>query len=212
LHPVGEQPHSVYWWRRAVFLAVVALAFLTMYAVFGRGGGGGGKSHVVASTSQRPSTTVPPTSSAAVSTPATTTAAPSTTAPARPVACVASQLTIAAAADAKSYPVGAKPKLSLLVTNRGPLPCIDDLADSKIELRVLSGGARVWGSHDCAVAPGTSPQTLPVGMVVRRTVEWSGLSSQPGCAGERQVVPAGTYSVTALLAGQAGPPVSFTFN
>ena len=92
----------------------------------------------------------------------------------------------------------------MVVTNRGPAPCVQDLSDSQIELRVYNGSARVWGSHDCLVQPGTSPSTLPVGQPIRRAVEWSGLSSQPGCAGVRTRVAAGTYTLYAYLAGQAG--------
>jgi hypothetical protein len=217
MHPVGDEPPSVYWRRRLAVFTVVALAFLTMYAVLYRGGG---KSTPAASASTTPSRTttspIPPKSSPSVTSVAATqpTSAPSITPapPASPVACAVAALSISAGSNAKSYPAGATPVLSLQVTNKGALPCIEDLSDSKIELRVFSGGARVWGSHDCAVAPGTSLQTLPVGKVVRRTVQWSGLSSQPGCAGERQRVPAGTYTVTALLAGHAGTTATFTLN
>jgi len=97
------------------------------------------------------------------------------------------------------------------VTNKGPAPCVTDLADKKIELRVYSGSARVWGSQDCLVQPGVNLVTLPVGQPIKRTIEWSGLSSQPACAGIRQQVPAGSYTVYALLAGQQGAPANFTF-
>ena len=127
-----------------------------------------------------------------------------------PVNCTPSQLRIKAASNAKAYPVNATPLLSLIVTDAGPLPCIADLADKQIELRVFAGSARVWGSHDCEVQPGTSRVTLPVGTAIQREIEWSGLSSQPGCAGVRQRVPAGTYTVFALLAGRQGTAATFT--
>ena len=129
-----------------------------------------------------------------------------------PIACTAAQLHIAAATDASSYRVGAKPNLAIVVTNAGPSPCVTDLADPQIELRVYSGSARVWGSHDCQVQPGTSNETLPVGEPIRRVIAWSGLSSQPGCAGVRQRVPAGTYTLYALLAGRQGTTATFTFS
>jgi hypothetical protein len=118
---------------------------------------------------------------------------------------------MSAASDAKTYPVGAKPVLALIVTNAGTRPCVADLADKQIELRVFAGSARVWGSHDCEIQPGSSKQTIPVGQPIRREIQWSGLSSQPACAGVRQRVPAGTYTVFALLSGREGKTATFTF-
>lgn len=97
-----------------------------------------------------------------------------------------------------------------MVTNQGPLPCVQDLSDSQIELRIYNGSARVWGSHDCLVQPGTSLSTLPVGQQIKREIEWSGLSSQPGCAGVRTRVAAGTYTLSAYLAGHAGTTTTFS--
>jgi hypothetical protein len=107
--------------------------------------------------------------------------------------------------------VGDKPVVALVVTNTGPEACVTDLADKQIELRVYSGSARIWGSHDCQVQPGSATQTLPVGRPTRRQIEWSGLSSQPGCAGVRQRVPAGNYTVFVFLSNQRGKTASFSF-
>jgi hypothetical protein len=100
--------------------------------------------------------------------------------------------------------------LILQVTNNGATNCTQDLADSQVELRVYNGAARVWGSHDCHVEPGAAVKTLVADTTVGVQVTWSGLSSQPGCAGTRQRVGAGTYTVYALLAGTQGTPAQFT--
>jgi hypothetical protein len=139
----------------------------------------------------------------AVSTGAVSTgAAASGAAPAPPARCLRSQLTVAGATDAASHRVNSTPVLAIVITDVGPRPCVADLSDAQIELRLFSGSARVWGSHDCVVQPGTSLQTLPVGRPVRRGIRWSGLSSQPKCAGTRLRVGAGTYTLFALFAGQ----------
>ena len=218
LHPVGNLGPSVYWRRRLLLVVAVVLAAVTAVVVFhssgsSKGGGGAAASQSTtsppASSSLASSTTASRTvgSSGATSAPGTTSSA----AAAGPVACTAGQLSIAAASDAASYPVGAKPDLAIVVTDKGPAPCVADLADPQIELRVYAGSARVWGSHDCQVEPGTSLQTLPVGEPIRRVIQWSGLSSQPGCAGVRQRVPAGTYTLNALLAGREGAKATFAF-
>jgi hypothetical protein len=205
LHPVGELAPSVYWKRRVFLLAAVVLVLVTIAVLVARAGGGdkpkSGAAFTPAGQSTPPATDVQrtPTSSTARS----TTAASSSSA-AAPKACIASQLSIAAATGTKNYPAGAKPTVSIVVTNKGPTPCVQDLSDSQIELRVYNGSARVWGSHDCALQPGTAPATLPVGQPIRRDVQWSGLSSQPACAGTRTRVGAGTYTLFAILSGQQG--------
>jgi hypothetical protein len=123
---------------------------------------------------------------------------------------VATQLLITAATGAQTYKVGESPVVSIVVTNRGPTPCVANLSDRLIDLQVSSGAARVWGSHDCATAPDTAAVTLPVQQATRRDVQWSGLSSQVGCAGTRARVPAGAYTLSAALSGQAGTSVAFT--
>lgn len=213
LHPVGDLAPSVYWRRRVLLVAALVLVILSGYALLT-----GGSSTPSGAPTDGTSTSVGGSSSSSGSSASTPTSASSTpsvsrtsSTPAEVIACSKSQLAISAATDAKSYPVGAKPELSLVVKNRGPRPCIADLADRQIELRVYAGSARVWGSHDCQIAPGTSPATLPVGQPISRQIQWSGLSSQVACAGVRQRVPAGTYTVYAYLSGQQGTPASFTF-
>ena len=220
LHPVGELAPSVYWRRRGLLLATLLLAGVTVYALFFRGGGGGppaggqtfsgsghsGSGHSGSGGSGSGHGGSAGTSHSA-STTGTTEAASSTT---TALACAPNQLTIAAASSAASYPAGAKPTVAIVVTNKGPAPCVQDLSDSQIELRVYNGSARVWGSHDCLIQPGTAPATLPVGQPIRREIQWSGLSSQPACAGTRTRVAAGRYTLFAYLSGRQGSTSTFT--
>lgn len=126
-------------------------------------------------------------------------------------ACLPASLSIRSATDAPSYPVNASPALRIVIANTSPQPCTADLSDQQIELFVYFGEARIWGSHDCNIEPGTAVQTLPAGQPVTREIVWSGLSSEPGCAATRQRAPAGTYTLRATLAGVAGTPVTFVF-
>lgn len=211
LHPVGSRPPSVYWFRRGMLLALVILLVVTVYAIFFHGGGNQKPNAGAGFTATGQST--PPTTETQRST-ASTPTSPSRTAASSsaslPKACTAAQLSVAASTSAASYPANAKPVVAIVVTNIGSAPCIQDLADSQIELRVYNGSARVWGSHDCAIAPGVSQATMPVKQPIRREVQWSGLSSQPGCTGTRTRVGAGTYTLHALLAGHEGKTTTFT--
>jgi hypothetical protein len=126
-----------------------------------------------------------------------------------PQQCDLTALKLAALTDKPSYQVGDQPTLMLQVTNTAATACVQDLADQQVELRVYNGESRVWGSHDCQVEPGTSNSTLTAGQSVRVSIVWSGLSSQPNCAGTRQRVRAGTYTLYASLAGHEAASTQF---
>lgn len=217
-HPVGSQPPSVYWRRRLLLLGslvlVVVLLALTIRAM-GSGGhpaASGKGSATTASTQVDTSTS--PTTSASVTTGNSPSSTGSSGAPSSAAAppCATKDLSIAAVVGKPSYQVGDQPLLELQVTNVGPAPCVQDLADHAVELRVYNGESRVWGSHDCQIQPGTDNKTLAVQRPVQVAVTWSGLTSQPKCAGTRQRVGAGTYTLYAVLSGKTGTAQQFTIS
>jgi hypothetical protein len=217
-HPVGSQPPSVYWRRRLLLIGslvlVVVLIALTVKAMrsdssptaAGTAGSTTPKVHVVTSSSA--SSTASTTSGNSPSSSGSSGRSSSATA----LPCAAKDLSIAAVVGKPSYQVGDQPLLELQVTNVSHAPCVQDLADKAVELRVYNGASRVWGSHDCQVQPGTDNKTLAVQRPVQVAVTWSGLTSQPKCAGTRQRVGAGTYTLYALLSGQTGKAKQFTIS
>ena len=215
LRPVGNLPASVYWRRRVlVVIPLVALVVLTFYVALSPGGKNDSTSPVAStsSLSSPPATSSSPAASPTTSTsPTPTTSAPPSSAPATAVAaCVATSLQVAAVTSAKSYKVGTEPVLSLQVTNTGMKPCTQDLADGQIVLTVYNGDARVWGSHDCKIEPGTDVSTLSPNRPVKLSITWTGTSSVPGCKAQRVRVAAGTYTLKASLASITGTPTTFT--
>lgn len=126
------------------------------------------------------------------------------------VPCVPSVLGVAATTDARQYRLDQRPELEIQVTNTGEAPCTANLSDSQIELLVYNGWSRVWGSHDCQVRPGDSPVTLAPRQTALRSIRWSGMSSQPHCAGTRQHVGIGNYTLHARFAGTDGRTATFT--
>src|SRR4051794_5693250 len=218
-HPVGSQPPSVYWRRRLVVLGtvVVLLVLIAMtLKVISSGGGdpAGAQGTPQSSAAQKtsgakslprstPARRVSTSSSRARTTPRSSTAAP-------PPSCASKDLAVSAVTGKSSYQVGDHPLLELQVTNTGAAPCVQDLADKQVELRVYNGESRVWGSHDCQIEPGTNERTLAVDLPVRVAIPWSGLTSQPHCAGTRQRVGAGTYTLYAALSGKTGKATQFT--
>jgi cytoskeletal protein RodZ len=230
-HPVGSQPPAVYWRRRLAFLGtlliLVVLVIVTARVLLGGDGaaeplaGTGSPTQTssrASSQSSPTSTSASHTSSSASSSTSTTSGASSSTTTPPPQRCDRSKLEVRAVTDATSYHVGDKPKLMLQVTDTAKTPCVQDLADPQIELRVYNGESRVWGSHDCKILAGTSDVTLLPAKPVRVTIVWSGLSSRENSAhttaacGPRQVVGAGTYTLYPYLAGKGGNASQFSIS
>jgi hypothetical protein len=218
LHPVGSQPPSVYWRRRLfVFGSIIVLLVLVVITIKVATSGGADPAAAdgtktaprptqpAPSTTSRHSSTAPKTSTSRSSSPRTNTSVP-------PATCVVKDLGIAAVVGKTGYRVGDQPLVELQVTNKGSKPCVQDLADKQVELKVYNGESRVWGSHDCKIQSGTSLHTLTPKTPVRVAITWSGLSSQPGCAGTRQRVGAGTYTLYAVLSGRTGTATQFTIS
>jgi hypothetical protein len=217
-HPVGPQTPSVYWRRRLLLVGslglLLVLLILTVRTATSDGNAApeaGGRTSPVVSTPVGDTSHSPAATSSSAARTSSSAATGRTSSPAA-LPCDPANLQVQAVAGRASYHVGDQPVLELQVTNVGPQPCVQDLADKQVELRVYNGESRVWGSHDCLVQPGTNMRTLAVDMPVRVAITWSGLSSQPNCAGTRQRVGAGTYTLYALLSGHTGKATQFTIS
>ena len=184
--PVGPEPASTYWQRRAVVAtgAVLVLALLTTLLT-----GGSDEPDRLAG--------VPvPTATSAATAGASASPQPGPTpTPAATAICQPQALKVEALADKESYAVGSTPRLSLRVTNTGATPCTRDLGQAAVELLVFSGKDRIWSSDDCAPGGAKNVVTLPPGKPQVQRVTWNGRRSRPGCAGDKESALAGTYRV-----------------
>jgi len=112
--------------------------------------------------------------------------------------------------ERSSYKVGQQPVLMLEAINTKPTACTESFGDDNVELRIYNGEMRIWGSNDCSAGAAESVErVLEPGVPVRVRIQWSGLTSQPECAGTRQRVNAGTYSLYPRLDGQDGSAAQF---
>ncbi|HET6876577.1 MAG TPA: hypothetical protein VFH38_03525 [Jatrophihabitans sp.] len=248
-HPVGNQHPSVYWRRRLLLFAALALLVvllaLTVRAMSSNAAGkpaaagpqhsapagpaatshsssgstaasSAGRSnhrqHQHATESKQSSSVANSASSSASSSAPDAASSGASTSAAPPARCQAKDLDIRAVVARPSYQVGQRPEVELQVTNTGTQPCVQDLADKQVVLKIYNGESRVWGSHDCQIEPGTDDRVLAVGSPVRVSITWSGLTSQPNCAGTRQRVGAGTYTLYASLSGHTGKAAQFTIS
>lgn len=162
-------------------------------------------------------TKTPPPSASASATPSTGTDSPSPSpdasteqAPAI-VACEASDIEVAAVADAATYAAGVMPKLSISLTNKGAKDCTIDVGSTTQVFTVSSGDDVWWRSTDCQENPSSMIATLTAGTTVtsKDPVTWDRTrSSVETCTQEnRQRAPGGgaSYHVEVSIGGFTSP-------
>lgn len=188
--PVGPEPASTYWQRRAVVATGLVLLLALGSSLLT--GGSDAPDELAQMPRPTPSATgATPSASAVPSSSATPSASPS----AAVAICQPEALRIEALTDSDSYAVGASPRLTLRVTNTGTSPCTRDLGQAAVELVVFSGRDRIWSSDDCAPGGPNDVTTLEPGKAVSQRVTWNGRRSRPGCEGDKEQAEPGTYRV-----------------
>ena len=180
LHPVGPLPERVYWTRRGVALAVLAVLIIAI-AVSCSGG----------SSSGHPATSTTPTASPTPSTGPTVTAA----------ACRRGQLTVTASTDATTYTAGVLPHLQVSIRNTGSLPCELTESPRTRSWTIVSGTDQVWTTVGCQAASTAHTTTLKAGGAVRHTIVWNRHRSGKGCTVSTTEATAGTYQLTVSVNG-----------
>ncbi|WP_222262541.1 MucR family transcriptional regulator [Modestobacter marinus] len=220
LHPVGPLPAVVYWRRRLLVLGcAVGLLGGGGWVTAAAMGSDPEESTATAATGPAPA---PPVldqvvpSLAAVELPTTT---PAPTGVPEPVApgpveggpCTDDMISVEVRSDPASAPVGSKPTFHLVVTNVAPVSCVRTLDKGLQEVVLLDGaGTRLWGSNDCFPEAGSDVRTLAPGEAADFSVLWSGLGSEPGCAGDRAALPPGQYVLRARLDTKTSPDAALT--
>jgi hypothetical protein len=101
---------------------------------------------------------------------------------------------------------GSKPTLEIVVRNVSDVPCVRRI-DKDLQEIVLADaeGDRVWGSNDCFPEQSDRSRTLLPGEGVALTIVWGGLTSTPGCAGERTTPAVGVYAMRGRLDTKTTP-------
>jgi len=127
-NPVGPQPPSVYWRRRAVvLLGLLAVIIVIVLIIVRPGAEGAGRE-----------------------TPAPT-AGPSNTPVANEAgaACNPAVIDIVPVTDATNYPAGVQPQISMSITNTGSAACTLDVGTAAQAYYIVSGSDPIWNSRDC---------------------------------------------------------------
>ncbi len=230
LHPVGPEPPHVYWRRRFILLAIVAVLLFALTQRFGgdddtvrtrtdTSGASAAEEQAtppatatptaarsVAATpppADTPTATAEPTSTEPSPTPTPTPTEPTPAKSPSPKAvalCSRDALQVDVRADARAYPAGTTPQLSLSVTNTSARPCRIDVGPRATELILTSGGQPTWSSDDCDPPGASGVRALRPDERWRTTVAWPRKRTAAGC--EDPIAPAlpGTY----VLVGRVG--------
>jgi len=95
-------------------------------------------------------------------------------------------------------------------TLRSSSPCINSTGERQVFTAYDANGKRIWSTVDCFPGTGTDVRLMQPGESLQYNIKWSGTTSQPGCAGDRLLVPAGNYTIVASIGGLKGSPVKLT--
>jgi len=169
-NPVGPQPPSVYWRRRAVLaLGLIAVVVIIVLIVV-RPGSGSAEPGAAATTSAPPADAAP-------SEPAATETAPAADATADPAdtstegasdaaTCSTRDIELKPVTDKTSYAATELPQISMSITNSGRADCSIDLGSAQQTLVITSGEEQYWSSKDCQVNGTNQVVTLTAGQTL----------------------------------------------
>jgi hypothetical protein len=190
LRPVGHLPASVYWFRRGLVLAVLAVLFFLIVRLFS---GGGDDPQNTAAT--EPSTTPP---AAAPTTTPTDTATPTrtTTPPPRDTKCSGSDVRVEVLPANRKIVSGSA--LNFVVRLEAVSDgCKATIDPSALTVTVMSGTDLIWTTTHCGQAIPRATLVVAKGKQTASTVPWNGHRSGPGCLPGQPVAKPGTYVVKA---------------
>ena len=227
LHPVGPEPASTYWLRRALVVGVVAalialFALLipngetTQLAVPAAGTASPTSSAAVTPAPASPSTSSTPTSTRSAKAESTAKASSKSTAtskstasakpkakateapPAGPALCDPGDLR-ATLTGTPRVRVKKVAVFNLSLINGSKKTCRISVNAENFELKITTGKDTIWTTGDCS----TSVRSINADVASQKAavwrMKWNGRGSAPGCKSESEVPKAGSYVATAQL-------------
>jgi hypothetical protein len=223
---VGPHPPAVYWRRRALVAAGVAvLVLLGWYALNGSGGSkpaavgsapaatGGPPTGVASGAASGPGDLASP---SFVPAPPDTTTSPSAARSAPPPSvapCTDEQIAVTVAASPSPGVVGGTFTFTIAIASRTEGWCARDLGPGAQEIRILRDGALLFSSDSCNSDRRSDVRAFAAGDAVRYRYSWSSYRTTPhDCTQATTPAPAGTYQVVARIGTKVSAPAAFTIN
>lgn len=188
VRPVGPRPARVYWARRLLVLAVVAVLVAGLAKVFA---GGDDAKPAAARPTAAPSSATP------------------TPAPHRAGPCRHRDLSVTASTDAPSYAAGVLPHLSAVVRNTAADPCRFRTAPQQRVWSIRSGADEVWSSADCTRSDAAAHSRLRPGKTIVYSLVWNRHRSAQGCPATTPAAAPGTYRLDVTINGVPARTVVF---
>ncbi len=111
-------------------------------------------------------------------------------------ACEPRDMVVGLTGTKNTYTGKDRPRFRLTVVNTGRRACTFGVGPKELEVRISSGGDRLWTSAQCVHRSGSSIQMLRRGMPYVATVIWDRKRSSSDCAGRRPAARPGTYIAT----------------
>jgi hypothetical protein len=125
------------------------------------------------------------------------------------VACTPGDVVITVFASQGSYAPGQPPEFDVDVVSTADGTCTFNIGPRYLALVITAGRKRVWGSADCAAAPGSLVTGLARGVPAVLAVDWDLQTSAPGCTAVPRQAAAGNYLATASGGGVTSNSVTF---
>jgi hypothetical protein len=206
IRPVGPAPPSVYWVRRLLVLVVVlALVALVWWLLSGSGNDAAPSGTTApAETTSAVATPTPSTSPEPTKSKKQTTAAP------KAPPCDDADIEVVATTDLTAYPPNANPTFTLAVENTSDAACLRDIGQEALELRVSSGGAKIWSSDDCSPGGAVKETVLEPAEPFVQALTWGRQLSEAGCPTPLEPAPAGDYQLVGRNLDVLSEPDAFT--
>lgn len=200
LRPVGHLPASVYWFRRGLVLAVLALLLFLVLRLFG---GGEDPQNTAATGPQQDPTTAPtvaPTTTPTASGKQTekTEKPVKTSETPRDTKCEGNDLKIEALPAARKIVSGSV--LNFVIRFEAVSDeCKAAIDSGELTVTVMSGNDLIWTTTHCGQAIQRTTLVVAKGKQAATTVPWNGRRSGPGCLPGQPVAKPGTYIVKAVF-------------
>jgi len=202
LRPVGHLPASVYWFRRGLVLAVLALLFFLVVRLFG--GGGENPQNTAASDPSSAPPAAPTTTPTVTETPTKTTTPP----PPRDTKCSGSDVRVEVLPANRKIASGSA--LNFVVRLEAVSDgCKATIDPSALTVTVMSGTDLIWTTTHCGQAIPRATLVVAKGKQAASTVPWNGHRSGPGCLPGQPVAKPGTYVVKAVFDGNPSSAQAF---
>jgi hypothetical protein len=191
LRPVGPHDARVYWLRRAVVLALIAVIVIVLVTALSGGSGKPAAAGPKSTPKPSTSTSTPPSSTAAVA------------------ACNLTDLKLVLSTSSDLYKSGQQATLNGVFTNPGTTPCTLDVTPAHETWTVTSGADHIWTTQGCntSTAKASSLKIKAGGTKTVSTV-WDGRRLDPDCTAGTAALP-GTYHLHATLDGVKGESATF---